>query len=250
MDNTVENLMAVRDQEQRKLDALLAEVETIEGRIASLDSTIKIFNSPIDEMSVRQEAMPPKEPAKTRSRLTSTATRKKFRDWVVKESSHEGGFSRNYAADMLDMSGSAAKDVIDWALTKKPPLIEETDIKRRDPGVNHGKWPTIYRYVSNVPEVKTSPKQTPPERTVRMSGSVNGKPIAGTGKRKMKIDGEIYKVIKPAIDAGADVALTGGDHYRISMDGKQPIIISQTPSDHRTPENIRRDLKRHHYPIS
>lgn len=231
------------DQEEVKLEKILEEAESLEGRINDLKANRDRFAAILDGTS---EPIPIRSTddgfklsdVKPRVRITE----EEFRDWIVNESDHKRGFSAQEVMDHFGMSQNTASKLIVWAREKRPPLIEATKIRRRNRGDSRkrGAYPTIWRYVDKIPE----------HRIVPAASNGNGAlPVAGTGK-KIKVHPYVLDAIRPALKKGAKIAITGGDHLRLTMGDKQPIIMSQTPSDRRVTKQIRSNMREHGYPVS
>jgi hypothetical protein len=225
--------------------------QEIEDKIQALDIEIDALNGAIQALNKvtgnRYSAPKSVEPSTNKkSWSASPELRAEFRDWVVNDTGrHERGFSRQDVMDQLNTSVDVARELIDMALVKKPPLIEETNIKRRNPGATMGKYPMIYRYVQEVADHKHVNGSNGTATPVRSGG-----PVATANKTKARLPKDTAKVIQPALSAGATLVALPGGHFRLMQEGKEPVTISGTPSDNRSLKNLKAQLKRNRYAIS
>ena len=155
----------------------------------------------------------------------------RFRDWVVKFSDREAGFTK---ADVQEALQTKTVDyMIKMGLEKH--LIEK--IGTVDTG-KRGRQPYLYRHLKKAPEGPGVQKIS------------SKREVSDPVPTSVRLPKDIHQIVAPALRDGAAVGRTGSGHWRLTQKGKRPVIVASTPSDNRWRKNLKAELRRNRYKVS
>jgi hypothetical protein len=198
----------------------------IEARLAGLEAERRVLREALDRLG-----SPPSS-----DRRPFAERQKQARDWILQQ---EAPFAKNELARAIGLAenSSTAHRLIESFLRTK--MIEEVGMRQG----GRGRPALLYRYASQ----RTEPRIRRIGHGASPTSSSGGVAVSAPVRHPNK---EFQKALTPAIRAGAVLTKTGGGHFRLKAEGKDPVVIPGTSSDHRALKNLKATLRRFRYPVS
>lgn len=251
MRGVVEEAEAEANRVEERATKARSNLKTQKAELARIKawakSTVRKFEPQADEAAepapAPEEADEPLVGGPPAPRRRSMAEwRVDFRDYVYRFGKEGKSFTKRKVAAWFQVSEGKITDVILDAIDTG--LIKEVGVEPRESFERGGRGRNLYAY---NPEGKESGPIGSPAGTSVAGG---GGPVAGANGGDWPKDKDIRDAIRPAVKAGATLTRQGNDHFRLSKEGKQSIVVSSTPSGGRHIKNLKAELQRFGYATS
>lgn len=215
-------------------------IEQEEAAIVSEEDALRAYVATLSTSSGASAERPRRQSVFRRS---PSEWDKAFREFVIQRGTNGAVFTREDVMEHFHISLHVVNKILNRARRGDNPLIKKVGrIPKKGPGAD----PVAFAY--NEEGRNLGPIGSPGhDEVAATAATTRGTPVA-LADLSQSMPAEIRAVIRKSLESGATLIKTG-KHYKLTQQGKQPVVISATPSDHRSMKNLKTHMRRSGFPL-